>query len=516
MRHFQLRPVPLLVAGTFLVHMLVNRLTPYGVHRDEFLYMAMGRHLRLWQMDFPPLIAMMSEASRLFGDSLVDIRILPAAAGAMLVWLAARFAREMGGGIAAQSLAAVAVVANPLFLRAGNLFQPVIFDQLWWTLGLYALMHIAREPEPRAAHRWWMLLGVFGGLGLLTKFSIAFFAIGAVAAVLLTPLRMSLLTRWPWVAALIGLAIGSPSIVGQLVLDFPVVGQMRDLQGTQLERVGPADFVMGQLLLGPCIIIAAFGVFTPLFLRRMPAARVVAIACAGSFVALLLLRGKAYYLGPIYPALFGIGAAALMPLDRVASVRRTSLYWTVLVGVVAYGIATLPFGLPILPPARMAAYATAMGIESAVRTNAGEVQQLPQDYADMLGWPAQTEAVLRAYSRLAPSDQQRVVIAAGNYGQAGALDFHGARQGLPATVSSAGSYWFFGPGTRSGDIMLVLAERDGREDLESLFGRVEVVETVRSPEQQWLVSEERDVVVFLCTLPRMSIQQAWPSLAGRN
>jgi hypothetical protein len=88
-----LPPRPPFAAGVVLalaalklaLHVAVNLRTPYGVHRDELLYMAMGERLRLWSMDFPPLIALVSLLQRgLLGDSLVAIRLVPALAGAAL------------------------------------------------------------------------------------------------------------------------------------------------------------------------------------------------------------------------------------------------------------------------------------------------------------------------------------------------------------------------------------------------------------------------------------------------
>ena len=53
------RAIDALAAAKLMLHLTVLMLTPYGVHRDEFLYLSMGRHLRFWRMDFPPLIAML-------------------------------------------------------------------------------------------------------------------------------------------------------------------------------------------------------------------------------------------------------------------------------------------------------------------------------------------------------------------------------------------------------------------------------------------------------------------------
>ncbi|HET8634916.1 MAG TPA: glycosyltransferase family 39 protein, partial [Gemmatimonadales bacterium] len=195
-----LAPPALLALLALITHLAVNLFSPYGFQRDEFLYLAMARHLRLWSMDFPPFIALAAKATlATLGGSLVAVRFLPALTGGLLVLLAALIARRLGGGRYAQALAALAVALAPLFLRAGNLFQPVIFDQLWWTVGLYAMLRIADQPlsakrlalsAPRTAPSApWLLLGAALGLGLLTKFSIAFIGIGIVAGILVTPLR---------------------------------------------------------------------------------------------------------------------------------------------------------------------------------------------------------------------------------------------------------------------------------------------------------------------------------------
>jgi len=47
-------------------HLLANLVTPYEFHRDELLYLAMGTHLRILHMDFPPLIALLGNAARAF------------------------------------------------------------------------------------------------------------------------------------------------------------------------------------------------------------------------------------------------------------------------------------------------------------------------------------------------------------------------------------------------------------------------------------------------------------------
>jgi 4-amino-4-deoxy-L-arabinose transferase-like glycosyltransferase len=424
------------IAGVKLIaHLATVAVTPYGFHRDEFLYLAMGQYLQFWRMDFPPLIAILANTARAtFGDTLFSIRLFPALAGTALIVLTALIARELGGRRLAQGIAGFSALLVPVFLRPAALFQPVVFDQLWWTLGLLALVKIARTGE----HRWWLLLGVAGGLGLLTKFSIGFFAAGALIGLLLTSQRRWLASPWPYAAAALALIIGSASIVGQIRLGFPVVGYMSELQEAQLARVNTAEFLGGQvMLLGPALLLAVTGLVYLFRATAMRPYRIVGWTCVTIFLLLLIMRGKPYYVAPIYPALLAAGGVALEAAS--ARARRVAVPLFVLLMLVA-GMAGLPFGLPIVPPEPMARYSAQLGLTSAITTNRGVVLPLPQDYADMLGWEAMVASVARHYHALPGEKRAQAVVVGSNYGEAGALDFYGPRYGLPRAVSTAGTY----------------------------------------------------------------------------
>ena len=68
-----------------------------------------------------------------------------------------------------------------------------------------------------------------------------------------------ILTPWPWLAAVIAFVIGSPSIVGQVALGYPVVAQMKTLQHSQLMHVSAWCFVGGQFYLGAAVLLAFAG-----------------------------------------------------------------------------------------------------------------------------------------------------------------------------------------------------------------------------------------------------------------
>jgi 4-amino-4-deoxy-L-arabinose transferase-like glycosyltransferase len=488
------------------LHLTVNARTEYGFHRDELLYLGMGRNLRLWGMDFPPAIAVVAVVSRtLLGESLTAIRFPPAVFGAGIVVLAAAVARELGGGRVAQGLAAFCVLTSPLFLRSANLLQPVVMDQLVWTAALYTLVRLCRGHGPGE----WLLLGLLLGLGLLTKFTVGFIALGLAAGILLSPLGAARRSRWPWMGLGAALAVGAPSLVGQIRLGFPVLAQLADLRESQLERLGPVDFLLGQLLWGPAVLLAAAGLYALLASPAMRPYRAVGWSCAVAFVLLLLLQGKAYYAGPLYPTLFAAGAVLF---ERAAHGLRGEVLQVATVAVLfAFGVVVLPLGVPILPPVEMAGYARALGVTAAVRTNTGAVGELPQDYADMLGWEQQVAAVARVYHALPEAHRRRAVLVAGNYGEAGALDFFGPRYDLPGVVSPAGSYWFFGPGGRPGEVVVTVGVP--ADTLRQFFDSVETVTVAGHP---WAVEEERHVPINVGIGGRVTLQQLWPSLAGRN
>ena len=500
----RLAPVALvLVATKFVIHLVVGLTTPYEFHRDEFLYFSMGTHLRILHMDFPPLIALLSEATRVtLGTSFFAYRIVPAIAGTVLLLLTVLIVRELGGRGLAQALAALTLVFCPLFLRPALLYQPVVLDQLWWTLGIYALVRLENTEDPR----WWLLLGAAGGLGLLTKFSILFFGFAVLVALLLTPRRRAFLGPWPWIAMAMALVIGLPSVIGQLTLGWPVIDQMDGLRRGQLDRITFGEYFGFQLLLGPALALAIAGVVALLVRADLRRYRVVAWIGLTAFVLFAVLKGKPYYLGPVYPALW---AAAVVWIDRLARPRvRTALAGVTMGLVIAYGVFVLPLGLPILEPSPMARYAKTIGITAAVQTNWGAILPLPQDYADMLGWKEKAQAVARVVEALTPEERARAVLYGANYGQAGALDLYGRTLDLPPVISLAGSFYFFGPG----DPLILL----GVEPEQLTTIQCDSLALAARVLNHWGVPGEQDVPVTICRGPSMTPQELWELAAQRR
>src|SRR5271156_7164435 len=167
----------------------------YDYFRDEFDYMACGNHLAWGYVDQPPLIPFLIHICRaVLGDSLRSVRFIPALASSLLVVQVALIARELGGRTYALLLSAVCVVVAPQYLSNGSLLGTNCLEpNLWMACAYFAILAIKRDNP-----RYWVWFGVFAGIGLEEKYSIALFGFGIVVGLLLTAQRRTFLSPWIW------------------------------------------------------------------------------------------------------------------------------------------------------------------------------------------------------------------------------------------------------------------------------------------------------------------------------
>jgi len=468
----------------------------YGFHRDELLYLAMGDHLDLVRMSFPPMIAVLAQAGRALPlDLLTAIRLLPALAAATLPILTALICQELGGGRRAQLLAAVAVLAAPLFLRAGTLFQPVVFEQVWWCVAALALAKLLAGRD----RRWWLVLGAAVGASVLTKFSVAFLGAGLLVAIVLSPLRHDVRTRWPWLGVALAGILALPSLTGQIAWGWPFVAQARALQATQLGHFDRLDFLVGQfLMLGPGFPLWLVGSIALLAAPTLRPFRPLGLLAVTVFLLLLLTGGKDYYFGPMHTLL--IAAAAAFVGVWLEKRGKVPVFAGALALLILGGVVLLPMGVPLLPPPLMARYAAALGITQATRTNYGGTLRLPQDFADMTGWREQVEAVASVFRALPPNEQIGAAILGDNYGRTGAVALFGPQFGLPYPISRHGDFYYWGTGHRNGEVTIIIGGT--AEEWRQYWDEVTEAARSRNP---WGVDEEQRVPIFVCRRPRLDL-----------
>jgi hypothetical protein len=493
--------IVLYLAGAKLIfHLLIAG--RYGIFRDELYYLACAQHLDWGYVDQPPLIALVAWIARhLFGDSLFGLRLFPAVAGAATVWLTGKLAREMGGGGFAQVLAALAVIAVPIFLVMHHWLTMNAFEPLIW---LACIWCIVRAIERNSAN-YWIWFGVLAGLGMENKYTTAFFVFAVVVALAVSPERRFLATKQFWTGAVIAFAIFLPNFIWLVRHDFPFLELMHNIRSGHRDIVrGPIAFIVDQAqIMNPILFPLWLGGLIWLFGARAGRQfRLLGIVYVVMLATFILLRGKNYYVSPVYPMLFAAGAIGF---EKVTAQRwQWSRIGYVVLVIVAIAVLA-PTVSPILSPGAAIAYQKALGFEPPKAENQ-RTGPLPQYFADEFGWEQMARATARVYDSLPPDERARAAIFANNYGEAGAIDFFGPRLGLPKAICNHQSYWLWGPRDYDGSTVIVLGS-DGRGDREH-FRSVEAAGRVEHPYSR----RDEHFDILLCRGLKGDLRHTWTQI----
>jgi hypothetical protein len=484
-----------------LAHFLWNG--RYGYFRDELYYAACGQHLAWGYVDHAPLIALIARISRmLFGDSLHALRFFPALSSGAKILITAWIVRELGGRRYAQVLAATAMLLCPIYLTMDNFLSMNAFEPVFWMLCVAISLRIIRTGNARL----WLLFGFVAGIGIMNKHSMLFFGLAFVLALAVSCHRGTLRTPWIWIGGLIAFLIFLPNLLWEIGNHWPTIEILRNVDRIKNAHVTWLQFIAQQAFLvhplGAPICVAGLWFF--LRSRQSEPFRFLGWTYFILLAEFLILRGRIYYLAPIYPMLFAAGAVALEAW--IGQYGRNWVKAAILAPLVVGGIVAAPLALPILPLDAAAAYANFWDVER-VQVEKEPSGKLPQMYADMMGWPQQAEVVAGVFHALSPEDQSRVAILTKNYGQAGAIDYFGPPLGLPHAISGHNNYYLWGPRQYGGEV--VIAVGMPLDDLKPLFDQIDLAATIN---YEYAIPEENDLPVYICRKPKMTLQQAWPRL----
>jgi len=490
------------------IHVATNLTGGYGFFRDELYFLACSDHLGAGYVDHPPLsVFILALARLLLGSSLFAVRFPAALAGAGSIFLTGLIARDLGGGRRAVCFACLAMLVSPIHLGMANFFSMNTFDILIWAAVIYVFVRLTKAPHPR----YWLLLGVLLGLGLLNKTSVFWLGTGiALAILLIAPLRKQLGTPWPYLSAAMAFAIFSPFVIWNIANGFPHLEFMRFAMGAKYASQTPKTFLSGAVLSNNIFSLPLWLgglVFLGVGRQRDDSGRNASRAVFVTFttvVAILLINfhTKAEYLTPAMTAVFAGGGLAIERLMSARWGKRLAVAYAAL--LVVGGIVSMPFAVPVLPVDSYIAYSELMGIRPST-AEGKELADLPQYYADMFGWQEKAEAVARVFNSLGPAERPKCAIFAENYGRCGAIDYFGPRYGLPRSIGGHNSYWLWGPRNYTGEVIIVLG--GGLKDLEEAFDSVEVVGRSTC---QHCMPYENNLTIYICRKPKKPLKELWP------
>lgn len=485
--------VLLLILAKLAIHLPF--IADYGFHRDEFLYIALGDHPAWGYWSNPPLIGWLSWLiQHTIGDSIWAMRSLPLVAGCLLVATVVYTCKALGGRIWAQALAGVAVSCTMPLLRAAHMFQPVIFDILFWTLLTYLIVQYLNEQH----QRYLLWFGVVFGLGLLNKLSMLFFLFAFIPVLFISSQRKILRQQATWLAAGIAIVLALPYLLWQIVHDFPVISHMQELRANQLVNVELGNFLIDQILFNlPALLIWVMGLA---YLLRSSTYRLLGHFFLAVILVFILFSGKSYYTLGAYPILVAAGGVAWEKLGK------KWVYPILLLISLGLGYVLLPFSLPVLSVPKMVEYCQDRvdeGVDGPMRWEDGEIHSLPQDYSDMLGWEEFAPLVAKAVEQL--PEGAPYFLYASNYGQAGAIDYYGQAYHLLPCTSFADSYRLWASPETTAEVLIYVNDELG-DDVAALFADVDLIGTIENPE-----AREFGTQVYLCRSPQSSFPDFWRS-----
>ena len=485
----------ILLAGVRCLPLLLTN-GQLGWHRDELDTLANARTLTWGYVSYPPVAPFIARvALTLFGPSMASVRLFSTLAQAIALVLAGLMARELGGRRWAQVAAAVAVMIAPYALLEGVLFHYSSFDYLWWVLIAYLMIRLLKSDDPR----WWLGIGAVIGVGMLTKYTMAYLVAGIVAGVLLTRARRYLASPWLWRGVGLAVFLVLPNLIWQIQHDFISLEFLSSIHARDVRAGRTEGFLVEQLIFATnpvTVPLWVAGLYFYFFAKMGRNYRLIGWMYLVPFVLLLVTKGRSYYLAPAYPMLFA-GGAVLIEQGLVAlPARRARIVEGIIWG--AFAIGGLLYAVIALPiaPVNSRAWDIASGIN-------GELKE-------QIGWPELVETVAGIYAALPAEDKPRAGILAGNYGEQGAIDLYGPAYGLPKAISGVNSYWLRGYGDPPPQTLIVIG-----------FSFVEAQSLFESCRTAGLVTNRFGVkneetrehpVIQLCRGPRQPWPELWPRL----
>src|SRR5664280_289336 len=233
----------LLALARILLQVFTNG--QYGFHQDELVTLdAAAHHLAWGYVAWPPVTPFLARlALDLFGPSVIGLRSFAVLAEGLVMLMAALMIRDLGGKRWAQILGAIAVATSPLSIVQGGLFQYETLDYFYWVLLAFMVVRLLKSENPR----WWLGIGAAIGLGMMTKYTIAFSVAGLIVGILVTN-RLYLKSRWLWAGAALALVIWLPNLLWEAQNNWISVYFLASIHTRDMQSGLTSSFLSDQLL----------------------------------------------------------------------------------------------------------------------------------------------------------------------------------------------------------------------------------------------------------------------------
>jgi 4-amino-4-deoxy-L-arabinose transferase-like glycosyltransferase len=228
---------------------------------DEAQYWDWSRDLDWGYFSKPPMIAgLIKLSTTAFGSSVLGVKVLTMLLYPVTAICMVGLARALwptSSGVRTGIVAAALFMTIPAVGLLGMFASTDAPLMLCWTLAAWALW----RAQVTDRMPYWVALGVACGVGLMSKYTMAAFALTALWALWRVQGPRSGVARLgPWVAVIVALALVSPNLAWNMAHGFPTLTHTVELTA-QSNRSGGLipmlEFTLGQMLmLGPIALLA--------------------------------------------------------------------------------------------------------------------------------------------------------------------------------------------------------------------------------------------------------------------
>jgi hypothetical protein len=437
-----------------LQYALVNPV--YELHRDEFLYLNQADHLAFGYICVPPFTAFISKIIYLLGGSMFWIRFFPALFGALTIIFTWLIVESASGSIFSRIVAASALVFSAL-ARINILYQPNSFDILTWTIIFYLLIKFIQSDKTK----WLWYLSVIIAAGFYNKYNLIFLIAGLAIGFLLTYQRKIFINPSFWKALIMGLILISPNIIWQIAHHFPVFQHMKVLKHNQLDNNTSIGFLRSQIMFFfGSLPITAGALIAFLFYKPFKNYRFIGITFVAVIALFAYMKAKDYYAIGIYPVMIAFGSIFI---DSILTKKWKSVVFLLLIIFnLSIFFLTLKVVYPIYTPSEIRQNAKAFEKFGLLRWEDGKNHNLPQDFADMLGWREMADKSLAAYNMIPVDERENTLVICYNYGQAGALNYFN-RKKMPEAYAYNTDYIYWLPRLKKIQNILLVGKNPGQQ-----------------------------------------------------
>ena len=391
------RKTALVIVALVLLRLVGAAFTP--ITFDEAYYWMWSKHLAGGYYDHPPMVALVIRASTMIaGDSEFGVRLVSILLALPMSYAVYRSAEILFGGVRVAATAAM-LLNLTLMVAVGTLI--VTPDAPLMVACSFVMFFLAKVLETGRGV-WWLAVGAAVGAALLSKYTALFFGPAILIWLVAVPkLRRWLVSPWPYLGAIVALAVFSPVILwnaehqwvsflkqfGRARIEDFRPGFMLELIPTQVAFATPFIFILGTM-----------GLYILLWRKvGASASRVLINTLFWTIVAYfywhsLHARVEGNWFAPVYPAFVVAAAVAAHHTQWKPREQRLGdfcLRWAAPTGILMLACLVVQANTGLLSGYRRDATVRTVGVGwrdladqiEAVRARVGATCVLAPDYA---------------------------------------------------------------------------------------------------------------------------------------